>query len=373
VEPFLRGIGYHVSDRIADPKDVVVPTAGIEDWVEIHNAPGETENLARQLCHLGGVELVTAQDPQRDDCFFIVNPAGDRGVIQWKRTNNSFRYESEQGDPISYQPAVQLLARRHQIDADGFASADDWMAATVTNRYPMALERITRAFKNNSLNPATILISLKNGYVNAGWWVYQGSRLVSCGSTHGGLDDLNSDGIVLSNFGATEDTCSDRVAGQFGGFPGVRNFRREESGGEFVSKSEQAQARIVRDPLDTGWRALSDGETCLRMWSPEFLNRDRAFPVAVVIERIPRFANAEVCRGGRRAGRYDPIQQITLSDPIQFPQKSDHERIYEFPESVSLDRQAQYLISGKIHVIGNFIKLFTFRFNTDNRGRPLAY
>lgn len=45
------------------------------------------------------------------------------------------------------------------------------------------------------------------------------------GGTHGGLDDLNSNGIVLSNFGPTHDTSTARVAAQFEGFAGLHNSR----------------------------------------------------------------------------------------------------------------------------------------------------
>jgi hypothetical protein len=132
---------------------------------------------------------------------------------------------------------LRRLPRKNRLDADGFATADAWMAATMTNRYPLALERIARGLTRVTLNPATILISLDNRYVNAGWLVKKGSQLVNCGSTHGGLDDLSSDGILLSNFKSTEDTSSGRVAGQFDDFPGLRNYRAEQNGAEWVSQA----------------------------------------------------------------------------------------------------------------------------------------
>jgi len=44
--------GYRVAESIRSPKDVVLPTAGIESWVEIHNSPSETERLALLLTGL---------------------------------------------------------------------------------------------------------------------------------------------------------------------------------------------------------------------------------------------------------------------------------------------------------------------------------
>ena len=141
-------------------------------------------------------------------------------------------------------------------NAGGFATADAWMAATMTNHYPMAPERIVRGLTRGALNPATILVSLDNRYVNADWLTEKGSRLVTCRSTHGGLDDICSDGILLSNFQPTHDTSTARVAAQFENFPGVRDFRAEEAGAELVTKKEQALTRIVHVPFDREYQEL---------------------------------------------------------------------------------------------------------------------
>ena len=98
----------------------------------------------------------------------------------------------------------------------------------------------------------------------------KGADLSTFSSTHGALDDLNSDGIVLSNFTPTQDTSSDRVAGQFDDFPGLRNFRAEETGAELVTKDEQALTRIAHEPFDRDYKLLPDDGVFLRVWSPQF-------------------------------------------------------------------------------------------------------
>jgi len=74
----------------------------------------------------------------------------------------------------------------------------------------------------------------------------RGADLSTFSSTHGALDKLNSEGVVLSNFAPTKDTSSGRVAGQFDDFPGLRNFRAWENGAELVTKDEQALADCPR-------------------------------------------------------------------------------------------------------------------------------
>src|ERR1035438_1725803 len=49
IRGFLEKAGYRIAQSIVNSNDVVLPTAGIEDWVEIHNAPAETESLAGRL------------------------------------------------------------------------------------------------------------------------------------------------------------------------------------------------------------------------------------------------------------------------------------------------------------------------------------
>ena len=106
-----------------------------------------------------------------------MNSRGERAGIDWNPTNNTYRYSTETGDPLGYRPVVEALARQNRFDAGGFATADTWMAATLTNHYPLALERIVRGLTRVTLNPATILISLGNDYVHCGWLIQKGADL----------------------------------------------------------------------------------------------------------------------------------------------------------------------------------------------------
>ena len=301
-----------------------------------------------------------------------MNRKSEQAFIDWNPTDNSFRYSTEHGDPLNYRPVVESLARKHQLDAGGFATADDWMAATVANRYPLALERIVRGFTRNILNSATILISLDNHYVNDDWLTQQGSRLVTCGSTHGALDDLNSDGILLSNFVPTKDTSSDRVAGQFRNFPGVKDFRAQENGAEWVTKQEQALTRIARVPFDQEFNRLPGEGVFLRIWSPQFVRLDSHTPVAVAIEKFPRFSAAEIRRGNHKPA-VAVQRHLTFELPISLPDPNACERIYALPPGLVLEPQAEYKISGEIQEPKKIIRLFAFNFHTGSDGRPAAY
>jgi hypothetical protein len=372
VRSFLKKAGYRITKSLQDPKDVVLPTAGIESWVEIHNVPAETERLAELLTHLEGVDIITARMPGRDDRFLVLNAKGERARIEWNAAKNSYRYVTESGDPLGYAPVIEALESKGQLDLDGFAASDAWMAETMTNRYPLALERIVRGHTHVTLNPATILISLDNHYAHASWLILKGSERVTFGGTHGALDDINSDGILLSNFAPTEDTSTDRVAGLYEGFKGVRNYRAQEIGAEWISGKSQALTAVARSPVDSGFRRLPNDGLYLRIWGPGLVAAGSEAPVEVTIKKVPRYPTAEVRRGDPQPFGASE-QHLSLTQPIAFADNSPCERVYALPAEVVFEPEKSYRISGRIREQRADPKIFEFAFRTDSRARPIVY
>ncbi len=372
IQAFLKNTGYRITKSLENPKDVVLPTTGIESWVEVHNLPGETTNLAQLLVHLDGVDVVTARLPDRTNHFLVMNSKGERAVIEWNSERNTFRYTAEQGDPINYQPVIEILKQKNLLDSDGFAAADEWMAETSAHRYPLALERVVRGLTRVTLNPATILLSLKNGYVHDEWLVNEGSELVSLGGTHGALDDLNSDGILLCNFIPTHDTSSSRVADLFDGFPQVVDYRAAEDGAEWILGNELALARIARDPLDRNGKSLPGDEVFLRVWTPRFAGTNAEAAVEVTIDKARSFSVARTRRWETEPA--DPSDwKFILERPALPPDKDSYERIYALPPGLMLEPQTTCRISGRIREQDGSDLIFKFTFQTDSRGRPAAY
>src|SRR4051812_41692946 len=227
IKRFLGRHGYRVTKSPVGPRDVVLPTAGIESWVEIHNSPSETINLVQLLSHLAGVDLITARVPDQTNRFMVMNSKGELAVIESNAERNSFRYKMETGDPLNYRRVVEALANKRELDANGFATADAWMAESLLHHYPLALERIVRGHTKVALNPASILISLDNAHVHSGWLLKRGIALVRSGGTHGALDDINSTGVLLSTFAPTKDTSTSRAAALFDGFKGRPNCHQD--------------------------------------------------------------------------------------------------------------------------------------------------
>ena len=372
VRAFLERAGYRIAKSIRDAKDVVLPTAGIESWVEIHNSPAETERLAQRLTRLEGVDILTARVPGEANRFLVLNARGERASIEWNPAKNSFRYSTETGDPLAYGPVVESLSRKNQLDSDGFATADAWMAETLNHRYPLAPERIVRGHTQVTLNPATILISLDNRYVHASWLIKKGSECVRFGGTHGGLDDLNSNGIVLSSFAPTQDTSTSRVAALYEGFKGLREYRAEESGAEWISGKAQALTAIPRCPVDAGCRTLPGDGVFLRIWTPSLARFGSDVPIQATVEKVRRFPTPQIRRGDAEPNNATTVS-LTLQPPIAFPDNCAYERVYPLPPNLILEPENEYRISGRIRDQNKTIQIFKLAFRTDHRGRPLVY
>jgi hypothetical protein len=176
----------------------------------------------------------------------------------------------------------------------------------------------------------------------------------------------------LSSFAPTRDNSANRVAALFDGFKGVRDYRAEESGAEWVSGKAQALTAIARAPLDGGRELLASDEVFLRIWSPSLTQFDIAVPVEVTLKKAPHFRHAEIRRG-------DPnpidtsIQLLTLDRPLAFPDGCSFERVYALPSKLNLEAGEAYLISGKIRAGRQGHKIFSFTFRTDQHGVPAAY
>jgi hypothetical protein len=372
IRPFLEKAGYRITQSITDPKDVVLPTSGIEDWIEIHNLPQETATLAEQLIHLKGADVIAARLPDPTNSFLVLNSNGERAMIWWNPAQNTYKYATEKGDPLGYLPVMATLARKKRFSADGFASADDWMEETLTNHYPMALQRIVRGLTSVTLNPSTILVSLDNHYVNAGWLVNDASVLEGCGSTHGALDDLNSLGIILSNFTPTHDTSTDRLAGCFDGFPGLRVYHAEENGAEWITREEQVRIRIPRDPLDWNYKSLPDDGVFLRVWSPELALPGNSMSLEATIKKIS--GQVDPATGAQSLKpRVGHERHVTFDKLISFPVDCPYERVYACPPNLGLEPQADYDISVWVEGANKNAGRFEFEFRTDANGRPVAY
>jgi hypothetical protein len=115
------------------------------------------------------------------------------------------------------------------MDIQGFASETVWFDVSRDHQYPAALDRILRGHYDVTSNPAPILVSIKDGYQVASGMVSFFNQLRPLGGTHGGLNAVNSLGIVMATFQPTVDASTHTVADQFDGFQPLAPLRRSSS------------------------------------------------------------------------------------------------------------------------------------------------
>lgn len=372
VRKFLSDAGYRISKSLLKPGDVVLPTVGIESWVEIHNHPAETERLVQLLSRLDGVDLVTGGLPGSGVRFLVMNSRGHRAIIEADLTREAFRYAPTAGDPLEYLPVIDALRRKGRLDAAGFAPADAWMAETLSHRYPVALERIVRGHTRAALNPASILVSLANDSIHANWLVTAGSKLLKSGGTHGSLGDLCSTGVLLSNFAPTHDTTASRVAALYGGFPGLRESRAGQEGAEWIPGDGQELAAPDRGRLYWKRPEPPQVEIFLRAWTPRFNPENRNAPIEIGIQPASLASSPKVHRWDPDPARA-PEERYRLSPLLGGVDTAAGERVYSLPPDLVLDPGKQYRVTGWLAGDPKRARLFRFNFFTDQHGLPVPY
>jgi hypothetical protein len=218
VADYLRRRDYHPGERLAGPRDVVFSTDGVTTGVGVFAAPAAVAPLAVTLSELQGVELVTWVPDQAPDRVSVRDADGRVATVR-RRDNGDLAYETVTGDPLQHLALRARLAADGRLDDAGFAAPSAWFEVSKDQRYPAALQRIMRGHHDVTQNPAPILVSVRDGYQVASGVASFFNQLRPLGGTHGGLNAVNSVGIVMSTYRPTIDAVSTDVAAQFDGFP----------------------------------------------------------------------------------------------------------------------------------------------------------
>jgi len=185
----LRQAGYKVRTHdLRELNDVAIEADGLVTCFGVHTRrPADVAELL--LEKRTEIELALYQKGEQ------VIIRGRAGTAAIERRGERFRVVMVDGDVLRYEPAIGDLARRGKLDADGFAADRDWLAATADHEYPDVPRRVWDTFHGLAINVPDVIFVLKDGYC-AGSEFY--ARMATMYSTHGGLNQVNSDGIVMT-------------------------------------------------------------------------------------------------------------------------------------------------------------------------------
>jgi hypothetical protein len=116
------------------------------------------------------------------------------GTAATECRGGKLRYVAVDHDVLRYQPVIDALNGQGKLP-DGFASDDDWFAATLDHEYPDAPRRIWDAFHGMAVNPPRVMFTTHDGWC-AGLPEFE--KFIKMASTHGSLNQINSATFVMS-------------------------------------------------------------------------------------------------------------------------------------------------------------------------------
>lgn len=186
IKRIIRECGYHPSATLKHDLDVVPDVDGLVNYAGLHTrTPGP---LAAKLATRPETQVVAYF---KDEAVSVLD---EHGVAIVDHRDGKYRYRALTRDVLKLVPAVERMAHSGKTDADGFISAEDWLAATADLEFPDAPYRLWRAFHDLVQNPPDIMIALRDDYCigleSLQWFI-------DMRSTHGGLDQINSTTFLL--------------------------------------------------------------------------------------------------------------------------------------------------------------------------------
>jgi hypothetical protein len=177
----LEEEGFRVTDSIEDPeRDVVPEIDGLVTYFGVHTK--RPEAVAGALLPRPEVQLAMYVEGDA----VVVRSREGRARIE--RSGSRYRYV-----PASDEPADDVFG--YGAWTRTWMSGDEWMRATARGEWPDAPRRVWEAFHALVVSPADVMFTLQDGHCAGSPSM---EKWIDMQSTHGGLNRVNSDAVVLS-------------------------------------------------------------------------------------------------------------------------------------------------------------------------------
>ena len=194
----LKRNGFTLESSLNGEDSVVIPAFGLVGAIAAYCKPSRSARLAEVLARFEGVDFCAFAD---GGVARIVSTLGTASID--KDQSGKLRFVNGTGDIIQMSSVLQRMQTSGQLDSNGFASTSAWFLATADHVYPNAVNALYEGVTNHVLNPASVLVSLKDGYHYGSAFF---NRLVTLRSTHGSLYTTQMTGFVMRNGPAHERT-----------------------------------------------------------------------------------------------------------------------------------------------------------------------
>ena len=197
----LRRGGLSPAKRLGGPDDVIAQSFGIVGYGALYLDPSRAERAARIVLEHRGVGLAAWLEGESE--LRLLTDAGS-AEIEWRsdRSGERMAYRPDRGDPFDLAATLAHMRQAGRLDAQGFASREDWFEWTARDRYPDGVARLVDSLRGTWVgNAATVIFSYEPGYAwglkpaEVAAWIRSG-RLEA---THGGLDRESTWGFFMTS------------------------------------------------------------------------------------------------------------------------------------------------------------------------------
>ncbi len=200
MRPVLERAGFRVTDELEDPAvDVVLEIDGLVTYFAAHT--GRPAEVADALLPCAEIQLATYREGER---VLVRNRAGSAAI---EERGGRLRYTPITRDVLGYHALLESLARAGRVDGDGFVSDHDWLLATVDHEWPDAPRRLWDGFHGLIENTPDVMFTLQDGHCAGAPSM---ERWIDMQSTHGGLNQINSDAVLLTMIRPIEEPLRSR-------------------------------------------------------------------------------------------------------------------------------------------------------------------
>jgi hypothetical protein len=192
IEETLAGCGFKRGEGLGGPDDVAFSLPGLVASAAIFTHPTRADDAARCLAGAPGIDLVAVK---RTDSVGVLTADGEAEVRLVAAPDEAYAYRVLRGDPLGLLGAEAAPGSERT-----FAQAEAF-ALTVTAPRPDALRRVWRAFHGDVGHPASLVVSLADGYEVGNPKLRFLTRLRGGHhGTHGSLTRRASTGVIASTW-----------------------------------------------------------------------------------------------------------------------------------------------------------------------------
>jgi hypothetical protein len=192
VEATLAACGFTRRDGMQGPNDVAFMLPGLVASAAIHAQPARADAVAQCLAGREGIELVAVA---RGEAVGVLTGDGEAEVRLVPGDVERYAYRTIRGDPLGLLDANTAPGTELVLDEP------DAFARTLDGPRPDVLRRVWRAFHGEVGHPASVLLSLQDGYeVGNPKLRFMTKLRGGHRGTHGSLTRRASTGVIASTW-----------------------------------------------------------------------------------------------------------------------------------------------------------------------------